>query len=100
MQPADYRERDLSDASWMDSMCMTHPALSLMRHWLRNQVAEEYSMGSDWDGRWRTGGRVEELIEEAHLSPEWILKGIERFVRDRDQRLGRLRSAVNAAMDR
>jgi transketolase len=100
MQPADYREQVLSDADWMDSMCITNRSLGLMRHWLRNQVAEEYSMGSDWDGRWRTGGRVEELIEEAHLSPEWILKGIERFVRDRDQRLGRLRSAVAAALDR
>jgi hypothetical protein len=40
---------------------------------------------------------VDEVIEEAHLSPEWILKGIERFVREREVRLGRLASALAEA---
>jgi hypothetical protein len=34
---------------------------------------------------------VEEVLEEAHLSPTHILAGIERFVKDRSKRLGRTR---------
>ena len=37
------------------------------------------------------------MIEEAGLDPAGILKGIERFVQDRDKRLGALRQAVEAA---
>jgi hypothetical protein len=40
---------------------------------------------------------VDEVIDEAHLSAEHILEGIERFVRDRPQRLAALRDAVEAA---
>lgn len=50
-----------------------------------------------WDNRWRTGGTLEEVIEEARLSPNWILQGIVRFVRDRDARLGRLQAELDAA---
>ena len=42
---------------------------SLMHPWLFNKIAEEYTLSSDWDNRWRTGGTVAEVIEEAHLSP-------------------------------
>ena len=43
------------------------------------------------------GGTLDEVIEEAHLAPEQILEGIERFARDREARLSRLRQAVEAA---
>jgi len=45
----------------------------------------------DWDNNWRTGGTVEEVIEEAHLDPQSIFQGIERFVSDREKRLARLK---------
>jgi transketolase len=54
-------------------------------------------MTSDWDDRWRTGGTLDEVIEEAHLTPDWLLKGIERFVKDRSKRLERLKADVEAA---
>jgi transketolase len=68
-----------------------------MHDWLFNKVAEEYALSSDWDNRWRTGGNVDEVIEEAHLSPKWILDGIERFVREKDARLSRLQADLAAA---
>jgi transketolase len=68
-----------------------------MHDWLFNKVAEEYALSSDWDNRWRTGGNVDEVIEEAHLSPKWILDGIERFVREKDARLSRLQAELAAA---
>jgi hypothetical protein len=37
------------------------------------------------------------LIDEAHLSPRWVLKGIERFVRDRERRLARLQAQLDQA---
>jgi len=54
----------------------------------------EYSMGSDWDDRWRTGGTVDEVVDEAHLGPSHILEGIRRFAVERPERLRRLREAV------
>ncbi|MGE5619942.1 MAG: hypothetical protein ACM3US_11870 [Sphingomonadaceae bacterium] len=100
MQPEDYRKRILSDADWVDSMCITNRARKLMRDWMVTSVSEEYTLSSDWDDRWRTGGTVEELYEEAHLSPDWILKGIQRFVADRESRLRRVAEMVEAATKR
>jgi hypothetical protein len=53
---------------------------------------------ADWDNRWRTGGALEEVLEEAHLSPEWILRGIHRFVHDRPHRLARLQQQLDEAV--
>jgi transketolase len=68
-----------------------------MTDWIHNPIALEYAMTPDWDDRWRTGGSVEEIIEEAHLSPKWLLAGIERFVGDRERRLARMRADLDAA---
>ncbi len=60
-------------------------------------MVAEYSLTSDWDDRWRTGGTVDEVMEEAQLSQEHILRGVERFARERDARIRTLREAVEAA---
>jgi transketolase len=65
-----------------------------MYDWMLHPIANEYAMTSDFDNRWRTGGTVDEVIEEAHLSREWLLRGIERFVREREARIARLRKAI------
>ncbi len=91
LQPQDYRDRILPESDWWDSMVVTTSALRLASDWIANRVSEEYSMSSDWDNKWRTGGSVEEVVDEARLSPEWLLKGIEKFARDREKRLGRIR---------
>jgi transketolase len=97
LQDAGYRDAVASVADRWDAMCVTNRARKLMGPFLANPVVAEYSMGSDWDDRWRTGGTVDEVIDEAHLSPRHILEGIERFVRDREKRLAALREAVEAA---
>jgi transketolase len=97
LQDAAYREAVASTADRWDAMCITNRARRLMAPFLANPVVAEYSMGSDWDDRWRTGGTVDEVIDEAHLSPKHLLQGIERFVRDREARLRVLREAVEAA---
>jgi transketolase len=97
--PAD-RERLLPEEDWIDSTVVTNRARRLMHDWLPHRIAEEYALCSDFDDRWRTGGNLDEVIEEAHLSPDWILRGIERFVRDREARLRRMRTALDRAEGR
>ena len=57
-----------------------------MRHWIGGPIARDYSLSSDWDDRWRTGGTVDEVIDEAHLGPTHIVDAIQRFVDERDVR--------------
>ena len=68
-----------------------------MYDWIAHPIVAEYSLTSDWDDRWRTGGTVDEVIAEAHLAPDQLLAGIERFAADRPKRLARLREAVDTA---
>lgn len=97
LQPEAYRETVLSLGDRADSTIITTQARWLMHDWLFNKVAEEYALATDWDNRWRTGGTLEEVVDEAHLSPRFVLEGIERFVRDRDTRLARMQAEISAA---
>jgi transketolase len=97
LQDPAYRESIASTAERWDAMCITNRALSTMREWVANPVVGEYSMSSDWDNRWRTGGSLEEVVDEAHLGPDHILEGIKKFAADRTARLAKLRAAVEAA---
>ncbi len=96
-QPVEYRESVITSADRVDSTVITTQGRWLMHDWLFNKVSEAYSLSADWDDRWRTGGNLEEVIEEAQLSPEWILKGIERFVKEREGRLNRLSAELESA---
>jgi transketolase len=100
LQPEAYRQQVLSPGDRADSTVITTQAGWLMRDWLFNKMAEEYALSGDWDNRWRTGGNVDEVLDEAHLTSEWILKGIERFVGDRKTRLMRLQAELDAALVR
>jgi transketolase len=97
LQPASYRERVVSEAEMWDSMVISNRSLRVSRDWVAHPIAAEYSLTSDRDDRWRTGGTVDEVIEEAGLSPRHLLAGIERFVREREARLRRMRELVEAA---
>jgi len=96
LQPADRRERIFPAAAQFDCMAVSNRSRRLLYDWIQNPIALEYSLTSDWDDRWRTGGSVDEVLAEAHLSPKDILSGIERFVRDRAQRLARARSLLDS----
>ena len=96
LQPASYRDQVLTPADRANSTVITTQARWLMHDWLFNRIADEYALSSDWDNRWRTGGDVDEVIDEAHLSPEWVLKGIQRFAADWELRLGRLQNQLDA----
>ena len=98
-QPASYRSSVVGPdllSGRLDAMVITNGAFKLMGDWASGPLVREYSLSSDWDDRWRTGGSVDEVISEAHLSAEHILPAIERFAADRSSRLQRLRQALDA----
>jgi len=97
LQDEAYRESIASTASRWDAMCITNRSLRTMNPWIANPVVAEYSLASDWDNRWRTGGSLEEVVDEAHLGPGHIVDGITRFAAERSVRLAKLRAAVDAA---
>jgi transketolase len=87
----------IGPADRLDAMVITNGAFKLMLDWADDPLVREYSLSSDWDDRWRTGGSVAEVIEEAHLDEDHILKALERFAADRPQRLRRLRERLDDA---
>jgi transketolase len=97
LQPKSYQESILPAGDQLDMTYITNGSRRLMRDWVRHRLADDYAMSSDWDNRWRTGGTVDEVLEEAHLSREWLLGGIQRFVDERAQRLDRLTAELAAA---
>jgi transketolase len=98
LQDERYRDEIASAADRIDAMVISNRSRRVMRDWIEHPLVAEYSLTSDWDDRWRTGGTVDEVIEEAHLSPRHLLAGIERFVAERTERLARIRDAVDAAL--
>ena len=50
-------------------------------------LTDAYSLTSDWDNQWLTGGLERDVIAEAHLDPDSIFKGIERFAADHAKRI-------------
>jgi len=97
MQDRAYRTATIEPADRLDAMVVTNGAYKLMRDWADDPIVREYSLSSDWDDRWRTGGTLDEVIEEAHLDSAHILEAIERFVRERPARLRGLRERLEAA---
>ena len=97
LQDRAYRSATVEAADRFDSMVITNGAYKLMRDWADDPIVHEYSLSADWDDRWRTGGTLDEVMEEAHLDTGHQLEAIERFVRERPERLGRLRERLEAA---
>ena len=97
-QSKEYRESVASAAERIDAMVISNRARRVMSDWIDHPVVAEYSLTSDWDDRWRTGGSVDEVVAEGHLDPAHLIEGIERFVRERPARLARIRDAVTAAL--
>ncbi len=100
LQDVAYREATVSVADRWDAMAVTNGARRLMADWLSGPVADDYTLSADRDDRWRTGGSVDEVMEEAGLGPEQILVGIERFVRERADRVARIQAVAAAIAGR
>jgi transketolase len=94
-QPESYRKAVLPPEAVEDLMFVS---TGTRRMWpLRNvgPLTDEYSLTSDWDNQWLTGGTEADVIAEAHLDPQSIFEGVKRFAEDRPQRLQRQRSMID-----
>ena len=100
LQAPEYRAAVLGSGDLLDSMAITNGSLRMMRDWADHPLFEEYSLFPDWDYRWRTGGTVEEVMQEAHLDSAHILEALDRFAREREARLERLAQLLEAARER
>ncbi len=100
LQDAAYREATASDADRLDAMVVTNGAFRLMAHWAAGPLVRAYSLSADWDNRWRTGGSVAEVADEAHLSAAHILAAIERFAAERSERRAKASAVIEAVAAR
>ena len=58
----------VSDGDRVDMTFITTLGRRLMRDWVTHRIADEYAMTTDWDNRWRTGGTVDEVVEEGAVA--------------------------------
>ena len=88
-QPQDYRDHVLPESAKYDLMVIS---TGTKRMWpVRNvgPLTEEYSLVSDWNDEWLTGGSESEVLRDAKLDPESIFSAIKKFADERNQRLSR-----------
>ena len=93
-QPESYRNAVLPAEALYDLMIISS---GTRRMWpLRNigPLTDEYSMTSDWDNQWLTGGLEPDVIAEARLDPASILAGVTRFAQERAKRLDRTKAML------
>jgi len=79
LQSDEYKESIIAKDEWENSMIITSSALTLMDEWIKYDSVKKYSLSSDFDNRWRTGGTVEEVMDEAHLSAKYQWEAIVKF---------------------
>jgi len=94
LQSEEYKKKVVPDSSRYDSMVVTTMTKRILPLSKLGPLTEEYTLSSDFDDRWRTGGSETDVIAEARLDPDSIYAGIKRFALDRPQRLRRLQEAV------
>jgi transketolase len=95
-QPDSYRRMVLPPDALFDLMVIS---TGTRRVWpIRNvgPLTDKYSLTSDWDNQWLSGGLESDVIAEAHLDQASIFAGIQRFAEDREQRLACQRELLDA----
>lgn len=98
-QPEAYRRSVLPPEAYYDLMVVS---TGTRRMWpIRDlgPLTDAYSLTSDWDNQWLTSGLEPDVIAEAHLDPNSIFAGIQRFAHEREDRLGLQRERL-AALER
>ena len=82
-QPEDYRHSVLPPEAYYDLMVVSTGTRRMWPVRDLGPLTDAYSLTSDWDNQWLTGGLEPEVIAEAHLDPASIFAGIKRFADER-----------------
>jgi len=93
-QPESYRSEVLPPEAMYDLMVVSTGTRRVWPLKAPGPLTDAYSLTSDWDNQWLTGGLEPEVIAEAHLDPTSIFNGIQRFANERRQRLSRQRDLL------
>jgi transketolase len=94
-QPEAYRNAVLPPEARQDLMFVMS---GTRRVWpLRNvgSLTDAYSLTADQGDHWLTGGLEADVIAEAHLDPDSVFAGVQRFAQERAQRLSRQRALLD-----
>ena len=94
-QPKSYRDTVLTDAEKFDLMVVTTGTRRVWPVTGVGPLTDEYSLTSDWDNQWLSGGTEDDVIKEAHLDTDSIFEAVQRFAADHDERLSRQAAAFN-----
>jgi transketolase len=93
-QPQAYRDSVLPLEARYDMMVVSTGTRRVWPIKDAGPLTDEYSLSSDWDNQWLTGGSESDVIAEAHLDEDSIFNGIKLFANDRASRHDRQRAAV------
>lgn len=94
-QSQEYRDSVLSEQEKVDTMVVTTGTRRVWPVSGLGALTDEYSLTSDWDHQWLSGGTEDDVIKEAHLDTESIYNAVKKFADDRDSRLSRQAAAFN-----
>jgi transketolase len=86
-QSADYQNSVLPAEARYDLMVVTTGTRRVWPIQDPGPLTKEYSLVSDWDDQWLTGGSEADVIAEAHLDAESIYRGVKRFADEHDHRI-------------
>ena len=95
-QSDEYRASVLPSEAIYDMMVVSTGTRRMWPVQNAGPLTDEYSMVSDWDNQWLTGGTEADVIAEAHLDSDSIYNGIKRFALDHDSRISRQFAMVAA----
>ena len=93
-QPQDYQDSVLPPEAIYDMAVVTTGTRRMWPVQNAGPLTDEYSLVSDWDNQWLTGGTEADVIAEAHLDTDSIYNGIKRFALDHDERISRQANLV------
>ncbi|MCI0837960.1 MAG: transketolase, partial [Chloroflexi bacterium] len=96
-QPQSYRDSVLPETAKFDMMVVTTGTRRVWPVTGVGPLTDEYSLTSDWDNQWLTGGTQEDVIKEAHLDEDSIFNAVKRFADEHDGRMSRQAAAFNGA---
>jgi transketolase len=88
-QSEEYRNSVLPPAALYDAMVVSTGTRRVLPVRDLGPLTDDYSLTSDWDNQWLTGGLESDVLAEAHLDPSSIYDGIQRFAAERGSRLAR-----------
>ena len=94
-QSEEYKQSVISDAEKFDMMVVTTGTRRVWPVTGVGPLTDEYSLTSDWDNQWLSGGTEDDVIKEAHLDKDSIFNAVKRFADDHGARMSKQAAAFN-----